>query len=187
MTEPLPNHRNPRSSEFRAALCRVLRELALSVLPAILLALFIRTMVAEAAFVDGPSMQPNLYTGFAILVEKVSYQLHTPQRGDVVLFNLPGEIQPLVKRVVALPGETVVVRSGHTHIDGQPLAEPWVTYFGGPDYPATQVPAGHVFVMGDNRSNSRDSRSFGPVPLSAVRGHVVLIVWPPARAKTMPQ
>jgi signal peptidase I len=165
----------------------VLREVALSVLPAVLLALFIRTMVGEAALVDGPSMQPNLYTGFAILVEKVSYQLHTPQRGDVVLFDLPGEKQPLVKRVVALPGEQVAVRSGHTYIDGEPLAEPWVSYFGGPDYPATRVPAGQVFVLGDNRRDSRDSRFFGPVPLGAIRGHVVLILWPLARVQMMPQ
>jgi signal peptidase I len=142
MTEPTPDRCSTRSSEVKGALRRVLRELTLSVLPAILLALFIRTMVAEAAFVDGPSMQPNLYTGFAILVEKVSYHLHQPQRGDVVLFDLPGEEQPLVKRVVALPGELVAVRGGHTYIDGQALAEPWVSYFGGPDYPATRVPAG---------------------------------------------
>jgi signal peptidase I len=178
---------HPKTPPSQSPLRRVLRELLLSVLPAILLGLFIRTMVAEAALVDGPSMQPNLYTGFAILAEKVSYHLHAPQRGDVVLFDLPREDHPLVKRVIALPGEQVAVRGGHTYIDGELLAEPWVTYFGGPDYPATRVPAGAVFVLGDNRRDSRDSRFFGPVPLSAVRGHVILILWPPARARTMPQ
>jgi len=181
------NQSSPRPATSRSPLRRIVREFLTSLLPALLLALLIRTMVAEAALVDGPSMQPNLYTGFAILAEKVSYQLHSPQRGDVVLLNLPGETQPLVKRVLALPGETVAVREGRTYIDGRPIDEPWVTHFGGPGYPATNVPAGLVFVLGDNRRDSRDSRSFGPVPLEAIRGHVVLIFWPPARSRTMPQ
>jgi signal peptidase I len=166
---------------------RIWRELLTSLLPALLLALFLRTMVGEAAIIDGPSMQPNLYSGFAVLSEKVSYRLHTPQRGDVVLFELPGETQPLVKRVVGLPGETVAVRGGHAFVDGGQLTEPWVTYFGGIDYPATTVPAGHLFVLGDNRGDSLDSRYFGAVPLGAIRGHVVFILWPPAQAHAMPQ
>jgi signal peptidase I len=182
-TTPISPRPSPRSSAAR----RVARELLTSLLPALLLALLIRTVVAEAALVEGPSMQPNLYTGFAILAEKVSYHLHSPQRGDVVLFDLPNETQPLVKRVLALPGETVAVRGGHVYIDGRPIDEPWVTYFGGPGYPTTRIPAGYVFVLGDNRGDSRDSRSFGPVPLGAIRGHVVLILWPLDRARTMPQ
>ena len=185
MTESIPEHPALRSSEFRAALRRMLRELLVTLLPAVLLALFTRTMVAEAALIDGPSMQPNLYTGFAVVTEKITYHVHTPQRGDVVLFDLPGESQPLVKRIVGLPGEEVEVRGGHTYIDGVQLEEPWVTYFGGPNY-STRVPPDSVFVLGDNRSNSRDSRSFGPIPREWIRGHAVFILWPPARIRTMP-
>jgi len=184
----MENHQeSPPRSNTKPPLRRIIRELLTSLLPALLLALLINTLVAEAALIDGPSMQPNLYTGFAILAEKVSYQLHSPQRGDVVLFDLPEKTQPLVKRVLALPGETIAVREGHTYINGRPLEEPWVTYFGGPDYPTTRVPADHVFVLGDNRRDSRDSRFFGPVPMEAIRGHVILILWPLDEARTMPQ
>jgi len=178
-TQPTPSR---KGSPAR----RIGRELLTSLLPALLLALFVRTLVAEARMIEGPSMQPNLYSGFAILTEKITYRLHEPQRGDVVTLNLPGEKVPLVKRVMGLPGETVAVRGGHLLVDGAPLSEPWVSYWGGPDYAPTRVPAGHVFVLGDNRGDSRDSRSFGPVPYSAIRGHVVLIFWPPARVRALP-
>ena len=79
---------------------------------------------------------------------------------------------------MALPGEVVEVRQGHVWIDGEPIAERWVTYFGGPDYGPARVPADHVFVLGDNRPNSRDSREIGPVPFSAVRAHAIFVYWP---------
>jgi signal peptidase I len=185
MEEPSSEHQPGTGRRQRVR--RLVRELLTTLLPAVLLALFARTLVAEAAIVDGPSMQPNLYTGYAVLAEKISYHLHPPQRGDVVLFQLPGENILLVKRVIGLAGETVAVRGGHAYVDGQPLAEPWVTYFGGPDCLPARVPPGHVFVLGDNRDDSRDSRIFGPVPLDAIRGHVVLIFWPPAEIKSVPE
>ena len=152
------------------------RELALTVVPAILLVLLINVFVAEAALVeDGPSMQPNLYRGDRVMTEKVSYRFTTPQRGDVVIVRRPEPEKSLIKRVVALPGEVVEVRQGHVWIDGAAAAEPWVTYFGGPDYGPARVPAGHVFVLGDNRPNSRDSREIGPIALDSVRRHAVLV------------
>jgi len=156
-----------------------LRELVLTLIPALMLVLFINVFVAEAALVEeGPSMQPNLYRGDRVMTEKVSYRFAAPRRGDVVIVHRPAPEKSLIKRVVALSGEVVEVRQGHVWIDGEAIEEPWVTYFGGPDYGPARVPADHVFVLGDNRPNSRDSREIGPVPLSAVRGHAVFVYWP---------
>ena len=162
-------------------------ELVITVLPAILVALFINVFVAEAALVEhGPSMQPNLYRGDRVIAEKVSYRFHLPHRGDVVIAERPGNEVSLIKRVVALPGETVEVRDGHTFINGQPIEEPWVTNFGGPSYPPTLVPPDHVFILGDNRANSRDSRAIGPVPIDTIKGHVWLVYWPLDQIKLAP-
>ena len=162
-------------------------ELATIVLPALLIALFVNVFVAEAAVVkEGPSMQPNLYRGYRVMTEKVSYRFHLPRRGDIVVVERPGNEVALIKRVMALPGEVVEVRGGRVLIDGQPIKEPWVTHFGGPDYPPTRVPPDHVFILGDNRGQSRDSRAIGPVPVSAIQGHVRFIYWPLDQIKLVP-
>ena len=171
-----------QGSRFTHWLRRALWDVVTIVLPAVAIALLVNVYAAEAVMVqDGPSMQPNLYRGYRLMSEKVSYRLHTPRRGDVVVIARPKGERTLIKRVVALPGETVEVRDGHTWIDGQPIAEPWVTYFGGPGYPATRVPDDCVFILGDNRPNSRDSRAIGPVPVSTIRGRAWLIYWPPSK------
>lgn len=157
----------------------VLREMVITVLPAVLLALFVNVFVAEAALVEeGPSMQPNLYIGYRVMTEKISYRFHLPQRGDVVVAGQSEGEKSLIKRVVALPGEIVEVRNGHTFINRQMIREPWVTHFGGPDVGPTLVPADHVFLLGDNRANSRDSRTIGPVPIESIKGRAWLIYWP---------
>ena len=171
---------------FRAGrfLLRALWEVVSTVVPAVLIALFINVYVAQATVIDGPSMQPNLYYDQQVMVEKVTYRLfHGPRRGDVVTFNLPDENGALIKRVVALPGETVEVRGGRVLINGRYLEEPWTTRLGGPNYPQTVVPPLHIFVLGDNRPVSRDSRYFGLVPLDQVTGQAWLIYWPPEEIK----
>ncbi len=160
-------------------LLRALRELAETVLPAVLIALFINVFLAQATVVRGQSMEPTLYNNERVIVEKISYRLMGgPRRGDVVVLRLNGTSEMLIKRVVALPGETVAVQGGRVVVDGIPLTEPWAVRQGGPDYPPTVVPEGHVFVLGDNRGHSNDSRSFGPVPLRNIIGHAVFIYWP---------
>jgi len=165
---------------------RLMRELIISVLPALLIALFINVFVAEATLVDGPSMQPNLYSGYRVMTDKISYKLHPPQRGDVVVVERPAPEGTLVKRVVALPGETIQVRGGHTFIDGLAIEEPWVSNFGGPDYLPACVPPDHVFILGDNRIISRDSRAIGPVPISAIKRQARLVYWPLDQIKLLP-
>jgi signal peptidase I len=131
-------------------------------------------------------MQPNLHYAQRVMVEKITYRfLHGPRHGDVVIVDVPGEIEPLIKRVVALPGETVEVRGGQVFIDGQHQEEPWTTRQGGPDYPPTLVPASHVFVLGDNRASSRDSRAFGPVSIDQIVGRAWFIYWPPDQIKLL--
>lgn len=167
-------------------LLRALREIVSTVVPAVFIALAINVFVAQATTVDGPSMQPNLYYHQRVMVEKITYRfIHGPRRGDVVTFDLPGEATPLIKRVVALPGETVEVRGGQVLIDGQLLEEPWTTQLGGPNYPPTLVPPLHVFVLGDNRPSSRDSRAFGPVHVDQVIGQALFIYWPPDQIRSL--
>ncbi|MCS7283781.1 MAG: signal peptidase I [Anaerolineae bacterium] len=160
-------------------LVRVLREFLETVLPAILLALFINTFLAQATVVRGQSMEPTLHDNQRVIVEKLSYRLFGgPHRGDIVVLTVPGNPDRLIKRVVALGGETVAIQDGQILIDGIPLAESWAVRWGGPDYPPTPVPEGYVFVLGDNRGHSNDSRSFGPVPVQNIVGRAVFIYWP---------
>ncbi|MEW5717862.1 MAG: signal peptidase I [Chloroflexota bacterium] len=166
---------------------RQARELVIALGLAFVASLFLDTFVAHAVSIDqGPSMQPNLYRGDRVLIEKISLTFRAPQRGDIVVANRPGEPISVIKRVVAVRGERVAVRGGHVWINDAPLAEPWVTYFGGPDYPALIVPPDHVFIVGDNRAESRDSRTFGPVRLDEIEGRVLFIYWPPGHIGLAP-
>lgn len=165
---------------------KVLWEVLSTVVPALFITLAINVFVAQAMVVDGPSMQPNLYLSERVIVEKVTYHwLHGPRRGDVVTFDLPGEKEELIKRVVALEGETVEVQGGRVLINGQFLVEPWVTRPGEPSYGPMVVPPGHIFVLGDNRGNSRDSRYFGPIALQQVKAHALLVYWPLDKVKAL--
>lgn len=167
-------------------LLRMLWDVVSTVVPAIFIALFINVFVAQAMVVQGPSMQPNLYYDQRVMVEKVTYRFfHGPRRGDVVIVDVPGEEEPLIKRVVALSGETVEVRDGQVLINGELLEEPWTIRLGGPNYPPMLVPPLHVFVLGDNRGSSRDSRAFGPVSVDQLVGRAWLVYWPLDQVKWM--
>jgi signal peptidase I, bacterial type len=157
-----------------------------ALIPALLIAL-IRVEVAQAVEIEaGPSMQPNMYQGYLLMTEKLSYHFHLPRRGDIVIVDQSVAEVSLVKRVMGLPGEIVEVRAGHVLINGQKIEEPWVSYFGGPDYGPAQVPDGYIFILGDNRQNSRDSRDIGPVALSMVEGRVWLVYWPLDKIELVP-
>jgi signal peptidase I len=171
----------------RRVVWRVALELITAVVPALVVALAINVTIAEAVTVkDGPSMEPNLYRGYRVMTEKVSYGLHPPRRGDVVVIERPDGEESLIKRVVALSGEEVGVHAGHTWVNGHPIHEHWVTEFGGREYPPTVVPSGYVFVLGDNRPVSHDSRAIGPVPIESIRGRAWLIYWPLSEFRLLP-
>ena len=132
------------------------------------------------------SMQPNLYEDERVIVDKVSYLFHPPQRGDVVVLDLPAEPEDLIKRVIGLPGETIELNAGVVYIDGQPLKESYVRPSPG-NLPARKLGADEYFVMGDNRGNSKDSRIFGPIPRESIVGRAWIIYWPPANWGLLPQ
>ncbi len=161
-------------------LLRVLREVAETVIPAVAIALVINLFLAQATQVLGQSMEPNLHTSQRVVVEKVTYRLlHGPRRGDIVVIDMPGQEEMLIKRVVGLPGETIEVRRGKVYIEGEPIEEPWATRPGGGSYGPQTIPPLHVFVLGDNRGASNDSRSFGPVAIEHIVGHAWFSYWPP--------
>ena len=160
-------------------LLQALREVAETVIPAVVIALIINLFLAQATQVLGQSMEPNLHSTQRVVVEKVTYRFfHGPRRGDIVVIALPEQSEMLIKRVVGLPGESIEVRSGRVYIDGKPLDEPWTVNPGGGSYGPHTIPPLHVFVMGDNRGASNDSRNFGPVAIEHVVGHAWFSYWP---------
>jgi len=156
-----------------------LREVLETVVPAVLIALFIHAFLAQATRVYGQSMEPSLHTNQRLIVEKVSYYFHGPRRGDIVVLKRPGRNgELLIKRVVGLPGEEVSIRDGRVYIDGRPLEEPYVSQATRGHYGPVRVPPLHVFVLGDNRGASNDSRVFGPVHRDQILGRAWLSYWP---------
>lgn len=155
-------------------------------LAAVLVFGVIRPFVAEVFLIPSASMSPTLEVGDRVLASKLAYRIGEPQRGDLAVFKDPeGELA--IKRVVGLPGDTVSVWDGVVRVNGKPKREPYVDYeltdttFHGPE----KIPAGHVYLMGDNRSNSLDSRNFGPVSRKDLAGQVLLRVLPLDRVGTL--
>jgi signal peptidase I len=148
----------------------------------------VRIWVAQTYLIPSASMEPTLMIGDRILVNKLSYHLHGVGRGDIIVFAKPPKetsdptIKDLVKRVIGLPGEVISSSGGQVFIDGKPLREPWLP----PGTVTTgivrqKIPPNEYFVMGDNRSDSQDSRFFGPIPRSLIVGRAVLRIWPLSR------
>jgi len=161
-----------------AALRHLLRGAFQVIAPALILALVVHLFLAQATVVFGQSMEPNLHASQRLIVDKLSYRLHPPQRDDIVVVDLPEMEEMLVKRVVALPGETVEVRRGLVYVNGEAIPEDYPhDMFEYDMAPLTLGPL-HYFVMGDNRGNSNDSRSFGPITQREIVGRVWLRYWP---------
>jgi signal peptidase I len=176
---------------------RWLKEGAIVVVVAVLVAVLLRAFVVQTFFIPSGSMEPTLQIGDRILVNKLSYHLHGVDRGDIVVFSRPAaencggpEVNDLVKRVVGLPGNVVSLSGGYVYINGQRLGESYLpesvqgkTFAGpaGTSYSLIRpyrVPAGDYFVMGDNRTDSCDSRFWGPISKSLIVGKVDVRVWP---------
>jgi len=129
--------------------------------------------------VDGLSMNPTLQNGEYILVSKLSYKIGTPSRGDIIVFSYPADQrQDLIKRVIGLPGETVTIRNNEVLINGAKLDEPYIAQE--PIYSGEwTVGEGELFVLGDNRNDSKDSHQWGLLPQENIIGKALLIYWPP--------
>ena len=188
-----PNE-NDLFSSFGKKTRKSILEWVVVIVGAVGLALLIKAFLFQAYYIPSPSMNPTLFEGDRILVNKLSYKLHSVNRGDLIVFDTPeasGE-DDLIKRVIGLPGEFVNVEEERIEIDGGLLLEPYLPLSSNIKSFATpvncvnrpnenygcRIPDDHVFVMGDNRSNSRDSRFFGPVPIEDVKGRAFIRVWP---------
>ena len=203
----------PFAVEQPPAAKRAAREIPVLLVTAAVIAWVIKSFVAQAFYIPSESMVPQLEVNDRVVVSHLAYNLHDPNRGDIVVFHDPrngangddggkdnlivrfirgvggavGLVQPsteeFIKRVVALPGETVEAKSGRIYVNGRLLFEPYlpagtVTS----DFAPVVIPEGALWVMGDNRGNSSDSRFFGPIRKSTVIGRAVLRVWPPGSA-----
>lgn len=184
----------PASDDGRRHMSRSTRsaiEWVAVIVGALVVALVVKTFLIQAFYIPSESMVPALNVGDRVLVNKLSYSTGDIDRGDVVVFARPGGagadgIEDLIKRVVGLPGETVEGRDGRVYIDGEPLDEGYLE----PDvetsvFPPYEVPEDHVWVMGDNRGASDDSRRFKGVPVDDVVGRAFVVIWPFTEAGTL--
>jgi signal peptidase I len=180
--EPAGKRRGRRRK--KSSPTRTVVEWALVIGGALVVALLIRTFLLAAFYIPSPSMVPTLEEGDRVLVNKLSYKLHDVNRGDIVVFERPESepdqgIEDYIKRVIALPGEVVEGRQGQVIVNGRQLEEPYL-----PDGAQTSdfgpetVPSGRVWVMGDNREVSVDSRRFGAIPTSKIVGRAFVRIWP---------
>lgn len=144
------------------------------------LAIFLGVRLALQNYrVEGFSMEPNLHTGQYILVDKVSYRVGDPERGDVVVIRFPLDPKrDFVKRIIALPGETIEVRERRVYVNGRALNEPYINIPGTYRYEKKQVPENHFYVLGDNRDNSHDSHIWDWLPRDYIIGKARLSYWP---------
>lgn len=193
----------------RPARWKQVAEIPLLIVIALVVTLVFKAWLAQAFYIPSASMEPQLKEHDRVLVSRTAYRLHEPRRGDIVVFPSPAAEEDdeglveglvddvldtlalgdrgdeeLIKRVIGLPGEVIEARDGRVHIDGRPLHEPYLPDgLRTEDFAPVQVPEGEVFVMGDNRGNSHDSRfaDFGTIEIDSIVGRAVARIWPPSR------
>lgn len=160
------------------------RDLIETVLMAVVLFLLLNAVTSRVR-VYNISMQPTLYEGNLLVVNKFAYKLGTPKRGDIVIFHYQGTpTEDYIKRVIGLPGDTVNISNGVVQVNGQTLTEPYIAAL--PKYTGTwMVPEGELFVLGDNRNLSSDSHEWGFVKQEWVVGKAVLVYWPLDRIRVL--
>lgn len=177
--KPQP-HSNPRPEN-------IWLELTKTVIYAIVLALGIRTFVAEARYIPSSSMEPTLEINDRLIIEKLSYHFREPQREDVVVFSPTEALRKqnfkdaFIKRVIGLPGDIVEVKGGKVFVNGTALTENYIADKPDYDYGPVKVPEGQYLVLGDNRNNSYDSHYWGFVPKENIIGRAAVRFWPPQR------
>ena len=163
---------------------RPFREWFVVIFLALFAAFVIRATLVQTYFIPSESMTPTLAVGDRLMVYKLAFTLGDADRGDLVVFNRPPDLQTsnikdFVKRVVGVEGESIRAEGGVVYVNGRPLDEPYLSAkVQTSDFAETVVPPDHVFVMGDNRPNSRDSRFFGPIHKDLLVGEVFLRLWP---------
>ncbi len=183
LPDPEPNPPAGKPGGFRRFILDVFETLLLS------LVLFVGINAISARIrIESISMQPTLYAGNFVIVNKIAYLLNTPGRGDVIVFKNPKDpsLEPYIKRIIGLPGDTVRVTGGTVFINDEPMSEPYIsappTYEG-----AWTVPPESLFVLGDNRNSSSDSHAWGMVPMQNIIGKAEVVYWPPSRWQLLNQ
>lgn len=175
-------------SEEKKSVGEEAKDWIVSIVAAIVVALLIRTFIVELYVVDGPSMRPTLQHAERLVVNKFIYYVRAPEKGEVIIFRYPRDpSRDFIKRVIATAGDTIEIKEGHVYVNDQLLRENYILEKTHTEYPKSTIPEGTIFVMGDNRNNSEDSRfpDVGFVPLNLVKGKAVCIFWPIDEMKTL--
>jgi signal peptidase I len=178
-SEYIPDYDSQSQEGKRGGVRRFFMDLLETLVLSLLLFLAINAVSARIR-VESISMQPTLFSGDFIIVNKLAYHLGEPGRGDIIIFHYPPDPnrEPYIKRVIGLPGETVRVSDGRVYVNDIPLDEPYIS--APPNYEGTyDVPEDALFMLGDNRNSSSDSHSWGVVPLDNVIGKAEVVYWPP--------
>ncbi|HBT78727.1 MAG: signal peptidase I [Selenomonas sp.] len=165
------------------------KDWVISILVAVVLAFLIRQFVVELYIVDGPSMRPTLQSQERLVVNKFLYSFRAPQRNEIIVFQYPmDKSRDFIKRVIATPGDTIEIKDHKVYVNDQMLTEDYILEPTLSEYPKATVPPNTLFVMGDNRNNSEDSRfaDVGFVPYSLIKGKACLVFWPLGQFKTLP-
>jgi signal peptidase I len=163
----------------RRTLATVL-EIVVIVAAAFAIAMLVQAFLVKPFTIHQVSMEPTLNEGDRILINRLTYHFRAPKTGDVIVFHSPvTQGEDLVKRVIAVGGDTLAISQGKVYVNGVALSEPYLLEQGfAGDYPEIKIPEGQLFVMGDNRNNSGDSRFFGPIDRKAVIGCAFVVYWP---------
>jgi len=176
-------------SNCNSTLGAEIKDWVISILIAVVLAFFIRYFIVELYMVEGPSMQPTLRTGERLVVNKFIYRFKAPERGDVLVFRFPKDpSRDFIKRVIAVPGDTIEIKDGRVFVNGELQNEKYILEQTRGSYPLSTVPSDHIFAMGDNRNNSEDSRfaDVGFVPYDLIKGKAIVVFWPLDHMKALP-
>jgi signal peptidase I len=156
-----------------------LREVLITVILALVIFLILHTTV-QSFVVVGSSMEPNFQNGERLVTNKLVYKLHQPERGEVIIFHPPNNQQTdYIKRVIALPGDSVEVKNGAVYVNGTKLDEPYIKELPAYTMDKRKIPENEYFVLGDNRNNSNDSHTGWAVPRQNIIGKAWLVFWPP--------
>lgn len=169
--------------ELRSNATRNALEWAVVLVGAVLVALVLRAALFQAFWIPSESMETTLLINDRVLVNKLSYKLHDVHRGDVVVFvrreDEPGQYRDLIKRVIGLPGDTVQSRENVVSVNGATMVEPYLDPgITTSDFGPVVVPEDQIFVMGDNRNDSYDSRNFGTIEEDRIVGRAFVLFWP---------